>query len=303
MMYHEPVLLQKSIDGLNINPDGVYVDVTYGGGGHSKEILKRLKNGKLIAFDQDEDALQNVIYDERLILVNANFRFIKNFLMFYKVLPVDGILADLGISSHQIDDTERGFSTRFNSELDLRMDRKSGQSAKEVLASYTEEELRRMFFEFGELNNAKSLANAIVKERENKEIKNVDDIKMVLERFAERGRENKFYAKVFQALRIEINHEIEALQEFLEQSIEVLKPEGRLVVISYHSLEDRLVKNYMKAGNAEGNIEKDFYGHEKVPFKMITRKPVIPDAEEIEINKRARSAKLRIAIKNGQQFL
>ena len=172
-----------------------------------------------------------------------------------------------------------------------------------MLASYTEEELRKMFFYFGELNNAKSLANAIVKERENKEIKNVDDIKMVLERFAERGRENKFYAKVFQALRIEINHEIEALQEFLEQSIEVLKPEGRLVVISYHSLEDRLVKNYMKAGNAEGNIEKDFYGHEKVPFKMITRKPVIPDAEEIEINKRARSAKLRIAIKNGQQFL
>ncbi len=298
MMYHEPVLLQKSIDGLNINPDGVYVDVTYGGGGHSKEILNRLKGGKLIAFDQDEDALNNVIDDERLILVNANFRFIKNFLMFYKVLPVDGILADLGISSHQIDDTERGFSTRFNSELDLRMDRKSGQSAKEVLANYTEEELKKMFFEFGELNNAKSLAKAIVLEREYNEISTVNDIKKVLERFAERGRENKFYAKVFQALRIEINHEIEALDEFLEQSIEVLKPEGRLVVISYHSLEDRLVKNYMKSGNAEGNIEKDFYGHEQVPYKMITRKPLVPGEEEIEINKRARSAKLRIAIKN-----
>ncbi|MGD0709798.1 MAG: 16S rRNA (cytosine(1402)-N(4))-methyltransferase RsmH [Bacteroidales bacterium] len=298
MMYHEPVLLQKSIDGLNINPDGVYVDVTYGGGGHSKEILNRLKGGKLIAFDQDEDALHNVIDDERLILVNANFRFIKNFLMFYKVLPVDGILADLGISSHQIDDTDRGLSTRFNSELDLRMDRKSGQSAKEVLASYTEEELKKMFFEFGEMNNAKSLAKAIVMERENNEIVMVNDIKKVLERFAERGRENKFYAKVFQALRIEINHEIEALDEFLKQSIEVLKQGGRLVVISYHSLEDRLVKNYMKSGNAEGNIEKDFYGHEKVPYKMITRKPVVPSEEEIEINKRARSAKLRIAIKN-----
>jgi 16S rRNA (cytosine1402-N4)-methyltransferase len=298
MMYHEPVLLQKSIDGLNINPDGVYVDVTYGGGGHSKEILNRLKGGKLIAFDQDDDALQNIIDDERLILVNANFRFIKNFLMFYKVLPVDGILADLGISSHQIDNTERGFSTRFNSELDLRMDRKSGQSAKEVLASYTEEELKKMFFEFGELSNAKSLAKAIVFEREYNEISTVNDIKKVLERYAERGRENKFYAKVFQALRIEINHEIEALDEFLKQSIEVLKPEGRLVVISYHSLEDRLVKNYMKSGNAEGTIEKDFYGHEKVPFKMITRKPLVPSEEEIEINKRARSAKLRIAIKN-----
>ena len=298
MTYHDPVLLEKSIEGLDIKPDGIYVDVTYGGGGHSKEILKRLTNGKLIAFDQDEDALRNVIDDERLILVNANFRFIKNFLMFYKVLPVDGILADLGISSHQIDDSERGFSTRFNAGLDLRMDRKNGQSAKDVIATYTEEELKKMFFEFGELSNAKSLAGAIVRERQNSEIKTVNDLKSVLERFAERGRENKFYAKVFQALRIEINHELEALQEFLEQSIDVLKPEGRLVVISYHSLEDRLVKNFMKAGNAEGNIAKDFYGHKKVPFKMITRKPVSPDEEEIEKNKRARSAKLRIAIKN-----
>jgi 16S rRNA (cytosine1402-N4)-methyltransferase len=298
MIYHEPVLLQKSIDGLNINPDGAYVDVTYGGGGHSKKILGRLNRGKLIAFDQDEDAIHNVIDDERLILVNANFKFIKNFLMFYKVLPVDGILADLGISSHQIDYTERGFSTRFNSELDLRMNRKSGQNAKDVLATYSEEELKKMFFEFGELNNAKSLAKAILKVRGNSEIKTVDDIKKVLEKFAERGKENKFYAKVFQALRIEINHEIEALDEFLEQSIEVLKPGGRLVVISYHSLEDRLVKNYMKSGNAEGNIEKDFYGREKIPFKMITSKPIIPEEEEIERNKRARSAKLRIAIKN-----
>jgi 16S rRNA (cytosine1402-N4)-methyltransferase len=298
MTYHDPVLLEKSIEGLDIKPDGVYVDVTFGGGGHSKEILKRLTSGKLIAFDQDEDALLNSIDDKRLILVNANFRFIKNFLMFYKVLPVDGILADLGISSHQIDDTERGFSTRFNAELDLRMDRKNGQSAKEVIASYSEEELKKMFFEFGELSNSKSLANAIVKEREKKEIGTVDELKKVLERFAERGRENKFYAKVFQALRIEINHEIEVLQEFLEQSIEVLKPGGRLVVISYHSLEDRLVKNIMKSGNIEGSIEKDFYGHEKVPFKMITRRPVTPDSEEIEKNKRARSAKLRIAIKN-----
>ena len=298
MSYHKTVLLKESIEGLDIKPEGIYVDVTFGGGGHSREILKRLKKGKLIAFDQDEDAIVNSIDDERFSLVNANFRFMKNFLLFHLAYPVDGIIADLGISSHQIDNPERGFSIRFDTDLDLRMDRKNVQSAKSLLAEYSAEELSRIFFEYGELNRAKQIANTIVRERKIKEIKTTEDLKNILGQFAERGKENKFYSQVFQALRIEINSEIEALKEFLLQSKEAIKDNGRLVVISYHSLEDRLVKNFMKSGNFEGVVEKDFYGNERSPMKMITKRPITPDPEEINDNNRARSAKLRIAVKN-----
>jgi len=297
MTYHESVLLKESIDGLDIKPGGIYVDVTYGGGGHSKEILKRLKKGKLIAFDQDEDALHNKIEDERLIMVNANFRYMKNFLMYHKAIPVDGILADLGVSSHQIDDQSRGFSTRFNAELDMRMNTVGKVNAKEILAEYPAGKLMQVLGEFGELNHAGRIANAIVSERKIKKIETTDDLKNAIGKYAERGRENKFYAKVFQALRIEVNDEINALREFLKQSADVLKEGGRLVVISYHSLEDRLVKNFMKSGNEEGLVEKDFYGNEKAFFEIVTRKPISPGDDELENNKRARSAKLRIAIK------
>lgn len=297
MMYHESVLLKESIDGLALKSGGIYVDVTYGGGGHSKEILKRLKDGVLIAFDQDEDALKNKIEDERLVLVNANFRFMKNFLMYHKAIPVDGILADLGVSSHQIDDQRRGFSTRFEADLDMRMNTVGKVSAKEILAEYSAEELMKVLGTYGELSHAGRIANAIVNERKNRKIETSDDLKNAIGKFAERGRENKFYAKVYQALRIEVNDELNALRDFLKQSSEVLKVGGRLVVISYHSLEDRLVKNFMKAGNEEGLIEKDFYGNEKTFYEIITRKPLVPGVDEIENNKRARSAKLRIAEK------
>jgi 16S rRNA (cytosine1402-N4)-methyltransferase len=297
MTYHETVLLKESIDGLCIKPDGIYIDATFGGGGHSREILKRLKNGRLLAFDQDEDASVNAIDDKRFILIHANFRFLKNFLRFHHIGEVDGILADLGVSAHQIDDPERGFSTRFNAELDLRMNRKAEISARTIIAEYTAEELIRIFSEYGELDHPKKLADTIVCERQKKEIVSVDDLKNILERFSERGKENKFFAKVFQALRIEINGEMEALKDLLLQSAEVLKSGGRLSVISYHSLEDRLVKNFMRSGNFEGEIEKDFYGNKKVSFLLITRKPVSPAADELERNSRSRSAKLRIAEK------
>jgi len=297
MTYHESVLLKESIDGLAIKPDGIYVDVTYGGGGHSREILKRLKKGKLIAFDQDEDALKNAIDDDRLIMVNANFRFMKNFLMYHKALPVDGILADLGVSSYQIDDHGRGFSIRFDAELDMRMNTVGKVSAKEIISEYTAEQLSKVLGAYGELNHAGRIANAIVSERKIKKIETSDDLKNAIGKFAERGKENKFYAKVFQALRIEVNDEINALREFLKQSHDVLIEGGRLVVISYHSLEDRLVKNFMKSGNEEGLVEKDFYGNEKTVYEIITRKPMVPGDEEVEKNTRARSAKLRIAAK------
>ena len=297
MSYHETVLLNESIQGLDVRPGGIYVDVTFGGGGHSIEILKTLENGRLIAFDQDEDVGTNLINDDRFTLVNANFRFLKNFLMFYKALPVDGIIADLGISSHQIDNAERGFSIRFDAELDLRMDRKNNLSARRVLAEYSEEDLRKVFFEFGELKQAYKIAKAIATKREVKEIVTLEDLKNAIGQYAERGKENKFYAKVLQALRIEINDEINALKELLLHSIDVLRTGGKLVVISYHSLEDRLVKNIMKTGSFEGTIEKDFFGNEKPPLKMITRQPIVPGTQEIERNKRARSAKLRIAEK------
>ncbi len=297
MHYHEPVLLKECIDGLNINPEGIYVDVTYGGGGHSKEILKHLTTGRLYAFDQDEEALKNRLADERLVLIKQNFRYLKNFLKLYNALPVDGLLADLGVSSHQFDQAERGFSTRFNAKLDMRMDRNTKHTAADILNTYSEEELKRVFKLYGELDNAGKLAYTISHVRKESVIVTVDDLKNAIGGCVKRGRENQYYAQVFQALRIEVNRELEALEELLIQSIEVLKPGGRLVVISYHSLEDRLVKNVMRSGKIDGELEKDFYGNPLTPFKVITRKPIVPSDAEIERNSRARSAKLRIAEK------
>jgi 16S rRNA (cytosine1402-N4)-methyltransferase len=293
--YHTPVLLQDCIEGLNIKPEGVYVDVTYGGGGHSKEILKHLTTGKLIAFDQDDAAIQNKMEDERLILVKQNFRFLKNYLRLYNAIPVDGILADLGVSSHQFDEGGRGFSTRFDAVLDMRMDQHLKLTAKEVLNHYEEDYLRKVFVEYGELENAARLARAICTQRKSKPIETVNDLKEIANQFVRRGKENQFHAQLFQALRIEVNKELDVLKDLLTQSVEVLKPGGRLVVMAYHSLEDRLVKNFMRSGKFEGDAEKDFYGNPLVPFKLITRKPIVPGEEEMEQNSRARSAKLRIA--------
>ncbi len=296
-MYHKPVLLKKSIEGLNIRSGGIYVDVTYGGGGHSQEILKQLTQGRLIGFDRDQDALTNKIDDERLILINHNFRFLKNFLKYYGALPVDGILADLGVSSHQFDVAERGFSLRFPGKLDLRMNRNQEVTAAMLLNEYDRDKLVNIFRQYGDLSNAGSITSAIIKFRSGKRLVNFEDLRQALSHFATPGRENKFYAKVLQALRIEINQELEALKEFLEQASEVLKAGGRLVVISYHSLEDRLVKNFFRSGNFEGIVEKDFFGNVKTPFKIITKKPIVPNKEEISKNNRSRSAKLRIAEK------
>ena len=297
MDYHNPVLLTATVDGLNIKPDGVYVDVTFGGGGHSKEILKRLgENGKLFAFDQDEDALENTIDDERFVLINENFRFIKRFLRFYNIKSVDGILADLGVSSHQFDVAERGFSTRFDAELDMRMSKKTDLSAYKVVNEYDENNLRRVFLDYGELKNAPAIARVIIEAREKETIKNTEQLKLVLGRFLPAHKSHKILAQMYQAIRIEVNQEMDVLKEFLEQSLEILKPEGRLSVLSYHSLEDRLVKRFIKNGLFEGEPEKDFFGNFSVPFKTIG-KLIIPTNEEIKINNRARSAKLRIAEK------
>jgi 16S rRNA (cytosine1402-N4)-methyltransferase len=296
-MYHNPVLLAQCIEGLNIRPQGTYVDVTYGGGGHSKEILKMLDRGKLIGFDQDQDAISNLIDDERLILINHNFRFLKNFLKYHDALPVDGILADLGVSSHQFDVAERGFSLRFPGKLDLRMNRNQKLTASMVLNEYDQEQLAAIFRGYGELPNAWAITTAIIKFRSLKSLVNFEDLREALSSFAQPGRENKFFAKVLQALRIEINQEIEALKAFLLQVPDVLKEGGRLVVISYHSLEDRLVKNFTRTGNFEGKLEKDFYGNVETPFQLINKKPIVPDGNEISENNRARSAKLRIAEK------
>lgn len=297
-MYHNPVLLIESIEGLSIIPSGIYVDVTFGGGGHSQVILDNLdENGRLLAFDQDDDALLNVPDDERFTLVNHNFRYLKNFLKLYNAFPVDGILADLGISSHQIDEAERGFSIRFKGELDLRMNRNQGKSAKDVVNSYTVEELKRVFKDYGELDNAWKIANAIVNYRSLQEINDTEQLKEAVSSCINKKIENKMLAMIFQAIRIEVNEELEALKEMLLQTVESLKPGGRLVVISYHSLEDRLVKNFMKSGNFKGEIEKDFYGNIISPLKMISRKPIIATEEEILRNNRSRSAKLRIAEK------
>lgn len=297
MEYHNPVLLKECIEGLNINPAGIYVDVTFGGGGHSREILKHLTTGKLYAFDQDDDAVKNKIDDERFVLIKQNFRYLKNFLKMYNALPIDGLLADLGVSSHQFDEAERGFSIRFNAKLDMRMDQNGKQTAADVLNTYSEEELKRIFKLYGEVDNAGYLASIIFHNRKDKHIDTVNDLKVMITKCVKKGRENQYYAQVFQALRIEVNKELDVLQELLTQSLEVLKPGGRLVVISYHSLEDRLVKNIMRSGKFEGEVEKDFYGNQLTPFKQITKKPIVPSAEENEINSRARSAKLRIAEK------
>ncbi len=294
-MYHNPVLLKETIDLLAIKPEGIYVDVTFGGGGHSRAILDKLTTGRLLAFDQDKDALNNNINDPRFQLINQNFKFLTNFLKFYRAFPVDGILADLGISSFQIDNPARGFSTRFESDLDLRMDQSSGVSARHVINSYNVDDLKRIFKLFGEFDNAYHIAQRLVNARVEGEISSTSELKEILKSFAEKGRENKFFARIFQALRIEVNNELEVLKELLIQSNNAIKPGGRLVVISYHSLEDRLVKNHMRSGNFEGELEKDFYGNILAPFKPLTRKPIISGEEELEGNPRSRSAKLRAA--------
>ncbi|WP_181248500.1 16S rRNA (cytosine(1402)-N(4))-methyltransferase RsmH [Flavobacterium magnum] len=297
MEYHNPVLLAETVDGLNIHPDGIYVDVTFGGGGHSAEILRRLgPNGKLFAFDQDEDALGNALEDDRFTLINENFKFLKRYLRFYNVTKVDGILADLGVSSHQFDVAERGFSTRFDAELDMRMSRKNDLNAFRVVNEYDEANLRRVFLDYGELKNAPAIARVIIEAREKAPIKNTEQLKLVLSRFLPQHKSHKILAQMYQAVRIEVNREMEVLKEFLEQSLEILKPQGRLSVISYHSLEDRLVKRFMKNGMFEGEPERDMFGNFSVPFKLIG-KLVVPTEAEIRINNRARSAKLRIAEK------
>jgi 16S rRNA (cytosine1402-N4)-methyltransferase len=296
-MYHQPALLLESIEGLSITPSGIYADLTFGGGGHSRIILDKLNNdGRLIAFDQDEDSLQNAFKDERFTLVNENFRYLKNFLRLHKALPLDGILADLGISSHQIDTPERGFATRFEGPLDMRMARNQSVTASLMVNTYPEDKLRGIFKLYGELSNARQLASAIVQARTNP-ITTTTELKEAIKSCLPSNYENKILAQVFQAIRIEINDEMGALQAMLKQCADVLKPGGRLVVISYHSLEDRLVKNYMRSGNMDGTLEKDFYGNILAPLKPVTRKPVTPSAAELAGNPRSRSAKLRIAQK------
>lgn len=297
MAYHIPALLEESITGLNIKPSGIYVDVTFGGGGHSGEILKHLTDGRLIAFDQDEEAEKNIIPDRRFTFLNQNFRFLKNNLKFNSITAVDGIIADLGVSFHQFDEPARGFTFRQDAPLDMRMNTKGTQKASDLLASMDEAELASMFYEYGELTNSRKIARAIVLAREEKPILTVKEIDKAISGLAPFRQEHKFYAKVFQALRIAVNHEIEYLKEMLEQALEVLNRDGRLVVITYHSLEDRVVKNFMKTGNFKGEEVKDFYGNPVTPFRLITRKGIVPGDREISINNRARSARLRIAEK------
>ena len=293
--YHVPVLLEACMEGLNIKPDGVYVDVTFGGGGHSREILNKLnENGVLIAFDQDPDAQRNKIDDPRFLFVDQNFAFLKNNLRLLGYKQVDGILADLGVSSHQFNEPERGFSTRFESSLDMRMDKQGDLTAADVINKYPEEELHKIFGIYGEVKNAKSLAKAIVTARMNQPVLTLADFKKAIAAHIPKGKENKYMAQVFQALRIEVNGEIKVLESFLEQTADVLKPGGRLVVISYHSLEDRPVKNFLAKGKFKGEVEKDFYGNQQKPFEVITRKAIVAEEEELARNSRARSAKLRI---------
>ena len=297
MFYHVPALLDESVKGLNIRPDGIYVDATFGGGGHSREILKRLKSGRLIAFDQDEDAAQNVPDDKRLVFLNQNFRFLKNNLKFNGVNEIDGLIADLGVSFHQFDEPERGFTFRQDVPLDMRMNKKSSVTAAHLLKTLDEQAIAKILYDYGELVNSRRIAKEIVAARSVKPLTSVSDIISAISRLAPPRQEHKFYARVFQALRIAVNHEIDYLKEMLEQSLEVLKKDGRLVVITYHSLEDRVVKNFMRTGNFEGEEKKDFYGNLITPFRIMNRKPAVPDEDEIGENKRARSAKLRIAEK------
>lgn len=295
MEYHNPVLLKESVAALNIKEDGIYVDVTFGGGGHSKEILSRLgKNGRLFAFDQDPDANRNKIADDRFVLIEENFRFISRFLKFYRIEKVDGILADLGVSSHQFDEAERGFSTRFDGDLDMRMNQKSQQSAQDILHTYSEEKLATIFFQYGELRNSRNLAKAIGEARKIEKIETSFQLKEVLQRFLPKAKEHKILAQIYQAIRIEVNEELAVLKEFLEQTPKLLKKEGRLSVIAYHSLEDRLVKRFINTGLFSGEPQKDFYGNVIKPLQSVG-KLIVPSKEEIKLNNRARSAKLRIA--------
>jgi 16S rRNA (cytosine1402-N4)-methyltransferase len=297
MFYHVPALLKESIDGLNIRPDGTYVDVTFGGGGHSMEILKRLKKGRLIAFDQDDDAAINAPADTRFLFLNQNFRFLKNNLQFNGIGSIDGLIADLGVSFHQFDEPVRGFTFREDAPLDMRMNKKGSVTAAHLLKTLDENSLADLLFNFGELTNSRRIAKEIVAARKIKPIKMVSDITDAINNLAPFRQEHKFYAKVFQALRIAVNHEIEYLKEMLEQALSILNPGGRLVVITYHSLEDRVVKNFLRTGNFEGEEKKDFYGNLETPFKIINRKGTTPGVDELGINKRARSARLRIGEK------
>ena len=297
MDYHNPVLLKETVNGLNIKEDGVYVDVTFGGGGHSREILKSLgPNGRLVAFDQDKDALLNTIDDARFLLINENFRYIKRFLRFHGVKSVDGILADFGVSSHQFDEADRGFSIRFDAQLDMRMNQQDVLSAHSLVNTYEEDDLKRVFWQYGELRTAPALARTIVEARADKVIETTFELKTVLKKHLPHGRENKILAQIYQAIRIEVNQEIEVLKEFLLQTPELLNDDGRLSVISYHSLEDRLVKRFIRNGLFEGEPEKDVFGNFEVPLKKASGL-IVPDAKEIKLNNRARSAKLRIAKK------
>lgn len=298
LTYHVPVLLKESVDGMNIRPNGTYVDVTFGGGGHSREILSRLeKDGRLLGFDQDEDAERNIVDDPRFIFVRSNFRYLHNFLRYHEIEEVDAILADLGVSSHHFDDSERGFSFRFDGDLDMRMNKRAGLTAADVLNTYEEERLADLFYLYGELKNSRKLASVIVKTRAAGQIKTIGEFLEIIKPLFGREREKKELAKVFQALRIEVNQEMEALKEMLAAATEALKPGGRLVVITYHSLEDRMVKNIMKTGNVEGKTTQDFFGNLQTPFKLVNNKVIVPNEEEIERNPRSRSAKLRIAEK------
>ena len=297
-VYHIPALLQESINGLNIKEDGTYIDVTFGGGGHSRAIMEQLgERGRLLGFDQDLDTLHNKLNDSRFTFVHSNFSFLKNFVRYYDIEAVDGILADLGVSFHHFDDAERGFSFRQDSALDMRMNRRASIDAHTVLATYSEEELARLFYLYGELKQSRRIASAIVKARSNGEISTTGQLVELVSPFVRRSQEKKELAQVFQALRIEVNHEIDVLKSLLEQSLEILKPGGRLVVITYHSLEDRLVKNFMRSGNVDGKIDKDFYGRVSTPWRLVNNKVIIASEAEVESNPRSRSAKLRIAEK------
>lgn len=296
--YHIPVLLHESIEGMNLRAKGTFVDVTFGGGGHSKEILRCMDSeSRLFSFDQDEDAEQNIVNDKRFTFVRSNFRYLSNFLRYYGVDGVDAILADLGVSSHHFDDSERGFSFRFNGKLDMRMNKRAGMTAADIVNNYDEERLANLFYLYGELKNSRKIASALVKARSQKKIETIEEFLDVIKPLFGKDREKKELAKVFQALRIEVNQEMEALKEMLNAATQALKPGGRLVVITYHSLEDRMVKNIMKTGNVEGKMEQDIFGRTNSPFKLVNNKVIVPSDEEIERNPRSRSAKLRIAEK------
>lgn len=297
-VYHIPVLLNESIEGMNLHADGIYADMTFGGGGHSKEILRRMgEDCHLYSFDQDEDAEKNIVDDKRFTFVRSNFRYLRNFMRYYGVEQLDGILADLGVSSHHFDDSERGFSFRFDGKLDMRMNKRAGMTAADIVNTYDEEKLADVFYLYGELKNSRKLAATIAKARQQKQITTIGEFLDIIKPLFGREREKKELAKVFQALRIEVNHEMEALKEMLYEATDLLKPGGRLVVITYHSLEDRMVKNLIKTGNIEGKVEQDFYGNVQSPFRAVNNKVIVPTDEEVNQNPRSRSAKLRIAEK------